>query len=525
MRAPSGFTDSDSEEEDGNVVTSVSHHKGRSPSPGITTTSSNLTVPGLNGITASRQKGSPSPAQVALAEVTQQFQAILALRSQRKVADLEAQLAQADLAESQALSLLASERQGRQRALATETETALQKQRDSRDQLLANIRTQHHQQQQQAIKKAEQLEETLQQKRQQEEDRLRRAAEEEQAAAAAKKQLEEKAIKQAEERKQAAVVAKQAQEVVVRKTPLVKIAPSAAEEEQRLSQLLKAAQETVAPFVCDKAMRDRKRATDKFITLNVQQISATLDQVRAKVSALSGFIAQQPQGPLRTYSMLTLASKLISQCEVQITRLHSFAFPLGEVAVGVGVAHPEFLAILIARLNGICPLTVPKHLGYRPESDEDEYLRAVGYRITIDDEGKVEKESTDEFISRCQGYLLFYAAMTQSDVPANPLGLGSAWAYLAKTINALPATRLTAVAVESFVKVAGFKLAAVYKGQFLKLLQVLDSSFLGELSNSGDADARAVYTRIQTYLKMSGWTKQPEGRQMPQRDASSYNRA
>lgn len=523
MRAPSGLTDSDSEEEDGDVVTSRPHHKGRSPSPGITTNSSNLTMPGLNDITSTRR--SPSPAQVALAEVTQQFQAILTLRTRRRVADLEAQLAQADLEESQALSLLASERQGRQRAFAMETETALQKQKVSREQLLANIRIKHKQQQQEAISKAEQLEEALQQKRQQEEDRLRRAAEEEKAAAAAKKQMEEKALRQAEERKQALLVSKQAQEEKAR-TPLVKIAPSAAEEEQRLSQLLKAAQEAVAPFVGDKAMRDRKRAIDKYITLNVQQISATIDQVRAKVSALSGFIAQQPQGPLRTYSMLTLASKLISQCEVQITRLHSFAFPLAEVAVGVGVAHPEFIAMLIARLNSVCPLTVPKHLGYRPGSNEDEYLRAVGYRIIIDDDdGEVEKESTDDFIARCQGYLLLYAAMTQSDVPANPLGLGSAWAYLARTINALPATRLTAVAVESFMKVAGFKLAAVYKGQFLKLLQVLDSSFLGELSGSGDADARAVYTRIQTYLKMSGWTKQPEGRQMPQRDASSYNRA
>ena len=39
-------------------------------------------------------------------------------------------------------------------------------------------------------------------------------------------------------------------------------------------------QASVKPFVDDRAMRDKKRAIDKFVTLNVQQISATLEQVR-----------------------------------------------------------------------------------------------------------------------------------------------------------------------------------------------------------------------------------------------------
>lgn len=38
----------------------------------------------------------------------------------------------------------------------------------------------------------------------------------------------------------------------------------------------------------DRAMRDKKRATDKFVTLNVQQISATLEQVGAGRAGGSG---------------------------------------------------------------------------------------------------------------------------------------------------------------------------------------------------------------------------------------------
>ncbi len=40
-------------------------------------------------------------------------------------------------------------------------------------------------------------------------------------------------------------------------------------------------QASVKPFVDDRAMRDKKRSIDKFVTLNVQQISATLEQVCA----------------------------------------------------------------------------------------------------------------------------------------------------------------------------------------------------------------------------------------------------
>lgn len=43
--------------------------------------------------------------------------------------------------------------------------------------------------------------------------------------------------------------------------------------------LLLPPQAAAAPFAGDKALRDKKRSIDKFVTLNVQQISATLEQV------------------------------------------------------------------------------------------------------------------------------------------------------------------------------------------------------------------------------------------------------
>ena len=150
------------------------------------------------------------------------------------------------------------------------------------------------------------------------------------------------------------------------------------------------------------------------------------------------------------------------------------------------------------------------------------------YKITEDEEkGKVvvTKESTDEYMGRMQGYVMLYAAMTQSDNPANPHGLQHAWEYLSRLLNALPANRLTAAALDAFLKVAGYKMAAVYKGQFIKLLHAVNGFFLAELAQTNDPDARAVATRLQLYLSTQAFAKPPEGRNMPQFDASSYDRA
>lgn len=125
----------------------------------------------------------------------------------------------------------------------------------------------------------------------------------------------------------------------------------------------------------------------------------------------------------------------------QVTRLHSFAFPLAEVAVAVMAAHPDLVPLLAARLHQVggclggvephllwaaaapaphssahtpqapplslspaqplpsppesaqvCPLTVPKYSVFKTGADEDGYLKQLGYRIRTDeDTGQVRR--------------------------------------------------------------------------------------------------------------------------------------
>ncbi|GAB4823632.1 hypothetical protein N2152v2_010678 [Parachlorella kessleri] len=508
-----------------------------------------------------------SPAEVALAELTARLEAQLQVQGQLRVARLERTLLELDAEELEAQLGAQRERQKQQAEVAKADEAQRAQQAQQRQQLLAKLRAEHDQKsreaQDQLAKKEEaaraeaQRQKREAQRRQQEAQQAQQEAAEaqraEQAAAQAQAQAQEASRKTQDDAAVAAAAALEAQAkqkaaeaatgaekdhhaaaaaaaaagvVAPPQEPFPeRVSPSAAQWRLHCAERLKAAQDLVRPFVEDRAMKDKKRSIDKFVTLNVQQIAATLDQVRAKGLALVHFMSQQ-QGAQRAYALLTLANKLLSQCEAQVTRLHPFAFPLAEVAVAVASAHPEFVELLVGRLHQVCILSVPQYYSFKQGGNEDEYLKKMGYKfVTDEDTGQVTKESTDDFVGRMQGYVLLLAAVTQSDNPANPHGLAQAWAYIARLLNALPANRITATALDAFLKVAGYRLHGTYRGQFMKLLRYIDSEFLGHLSKQNDPDARAVFTRIQTYLKTGRFMRPPEGRDMPQSDASSYDRA
>jgi hypothetical protein len=56
-------------------------------------------------------------------------------------------------------------------------------------------------------------------------------------------------------------------------------------------------------------------------------------------------------------------------------------------------------------------------------------------------------------------------------------------------------------------------------------LQYVAAEFLPSLASSEDPDVRAVHMRIATYIRMKRFLQPPEGRAMPQFDASSIDRA
>jgi len=216
----------------------------------------------------------------------------------------------------------------------------------------------------------------------------------------------------------------------------------------------------------------------------------------------------------------------------------------------------------------------------------EDHQRAIGFKSVdwvggdapppgADGEPPRRLETSDEFTARQSGYVAFYAALLQCDAdpeagsaaaagggggggsssvfgagasaarrpaagpsPGPPplppadlaalralYGLPGAWAYVARVLNHVPASRTSAAALMAFLNTAGRAMHAAYGGQFVKLLHSLYDAFLPDLAAHGDPDARAVGTRLRTYLERAQYAEAPEGRDLPLQDESSYTRA
>ena len=75
------------------------------------------------------------------------------------------------------------------------------------------------------------------------------------------------------------------------------------------------------------------------------------------------------------------------------------------------------------------------------------------------------------------------------------------------------------------LQVAGFRLYQAYPKAFVRLLQTIVSHFVEKLKSNNDPDARAVVSRLETYVHTHKFLQEPEGRSMPRTDLSSMLKA
>ncbi|BDA44382.1 Nucleoporin GLE1 [Coccomyxa sp. Obi] len=527
--APSGLTDSDSEEE-GEEVQS----RPMDPSQAV-------------------KVSMPSPAQRAVNARKALARQLLLEATQRAVGQFDAAVLEIDAEEAEQLAAV-DDAMRRLRAEDVDKASArLEAADDDRAAVLSRLQVVHQQKarqlsenvaamQQVAAEKAakeaaarkaareaaerQRLEE--ERARQQAEEAARKAAEDKdrmEREAAAKKEAEAAAARAGQPQAEGARSA----EASSGRASSLRVAPGAAEAEKQCWDTLKAAEDLVRPLVEDESQKKERRKLDKFITLNVQQISGTQQQVNAKATALVQFLRSLAGAP-RAYALLQLAGRLASQCECQVALSHAFAFPLAEVAAAVAATHPDLAPILLAKLHHACVLAVPKLYVHYKGRDEAQYLRRMGYReveVPAKNGGAPTKqcESTDQYAARMQGYMLFYGALVQSERQGNPHDLSHGWQYIARLLNSLPASRMSATALEAFLKTAGFRLNAAFGRQFHKLLAYIDSVFMPDLARQGDPDARAVHSRLRSYMHDRQFLKEPEGRRMPFSDISAREHA
>lgn len=244
----------------------------------------------------------------------------------------------------------------------------------------------------------------------------------------------------------------------------------------------------------------------------IRTISATIENIRTRAEELVKLI-NNPECP-QSISIKLFTEKIISNC----TNLKSSdaIFATSRVVVLVTFKIPLAMDILIAELNRVCIYTVPKHISYSQEAfkTKDDYFKAIGYK---EENGKIE--SIDEYVERLSRYMKLYGALVQTEVGGfqNLHGLTEGWAWLARFLNTLPANLFTAVALDSFLEMAGYTLYCRYKNQFEKLLSIIARDFLNALQGGGEstsAKLSKVKMSIRNYIESRQYKKKPEGLQL-----------
>lgn len=350
------------------------------------------------------------------------------------------------------------------------------------------------------------------------EDARKQAERQQQAEAQAKRDAEaaEEARKQAAERD----AAEAAQKPAAATDPHVKASPGALLEAAANAQALQDVEDSTAyqQYKDDPQSKKQRRDMEKAIGRAIQQISATQAQIQSKSKDLISIIAAAPEGPARSHAHIVCAKKLLYQCESQVTRLNSFAFPLAMVTANVATAHPPVLQIVIAKLQEVSPFCIPQFVvQVDGQPDEGQWKRRNGYREVEEGVNHKRMETNDEFVDRNNGYILFYSALLQS----TPSGVAAAWAYVARFLNCMPASRISAAALYNFLSNAGYMLHASYGRQFLKMLRVVVDEFVPELDRLRDPEAGAARTRLEMYWTNSRYRSAPEGRTIKASDESA----
>lgn len=405
----------------------------------------------------------------------------------------------------------------------THDATAQRQANQEQEILLESLRQQHREEYLKDRAAAQIVEKKYEEEKRAEEDRRRLAEEEARRQRKEEERLADEARRKEEHNLQ---MLKEQEEKEKESYKLVQLSePQSIQNRDALVALMNHYDEGLKAFCDDKSMKDARRGIKKFITLSVQQISATQEQVRKKSMGLIEFLSQQ-HGVHQKFALVTLASKMVSQCDAQVALIPSFAFPLAEVSGSIGRAYPDFTKLLIGMIQKECPLCVPVLFQPGPKASKNvEFYRAMMFLVDNGPTAKIESE--EEYVNRLQGYVRLYAALLQIDGPSDlsNVAMGQAWSYLACLLNTIPACRYSASALDAFLSIAGFRLFTTFRNQFEKIMKYIEMNFLKDLADVRDPDASAVATRLASYINMRQYCQVPKGRDMPLRDASSQNRA
>jgi hypothetical protein len=212
------------------------------------------------------------------------------------------------------------------------------------------------------------------------------------------------------------------------------------------------------------------------------KIGATLASFREKLGedGLHGELLDlQDQGLMGVYyfGLERFAAKVFLEAALnKVLDSESNAIKYGERVVYMLQRHPTLETFIKYWFYTKCPFAIPTHPQRRPGQSEDDYkVKELGFK-------EAELDNLEEYVKRTRRYMYFYASIMNTAPPEthNPMGIGTAWSYLVRTLS-LPRTEISLWYLDPVVSICSRRLMYAYGAQWEKLaLQI--SAFIQQPS-------------------------------------------
>lgn len=111
-------------------------------------------------------------------------------------------------------------------------------------------------------------------------------------------------------------------------------------------------------------------------------------------------------------------------------------------------------------------------------------------------------ETEAEFLNRMNGLIRLFCKLLVSGGPPFDANMSIAWRWIADILNMDPRPQITAILLRVFLDEAGKKMLQVYGRQFLKLIDLMEKTYLSRLESVTTPDQMSrLRTTLQTWNK------------------------
>ncbi|EFC50178.1 predicted protein [Naegleria gruberi] len=249
----------------------------------------------------------------------------------------------------------------------------------------------------------------------------------------------------------------------------------------------------------DPQLKPEMDAAKKLINKTINRITET--NQREIVKEINQIMSKQKvKKDVFYFCLYFYARTIVDQAASQTSDLKK-VLPFIEVTSELMNDSPEILDAVIGYIHTNCIFTIP-YFPYEV-TDASDLKKKLGFK---EEDGEMESQS--QYMNRMNDIITIYAMIIQNNPPGHKYGIEKGWEWLAAFLNSRP-TMFTLEILDSFLRIAGYKMHQIYKAQFAKILEFIEVHLLANPPKGSDKASLSRFSDLIGNFKKSKQMPKP----------------